>query len=73
MTPAIRSPAWPSQRGGGSVGGAGLAGRWLADGLAQLGLALGDAWRVRPDGRLIDELSAWLAPDRVQVIYANGS
>jgi 16S rRNA (guanine527-N7)-methyltransferase len=29
----------------GPAGGAGLAGRWLADGLAQLGLALGDAWR----------------------------
>ena len=43
------------------------------NGAATCEVALGDAWRVRPDGRLIDELSAWLAPDRVQVIYANGS
>src|SRR5207237_6365014 len=33
-------------------------------------VALGDAWRVRPDGRLLAELGAWLAPENVQVVYA---
>jgi hypothetical protein len=33
-------------------------------------VALGDAWRVRPDERLLSELSAWLAPESVQVTYA---
>jgi DNA polymerase-3 subunit alpha len=32
-------------------------------------VVLGDAWRVRPDGRLIDELGAWLAPQNVQLVY----
>src|SRR5205823_14282639 len=32
-------------------------------------VALGDAWRVRPDSRLIAELGAWLAPENVQLIY----
>jgi DNA polymerase-3 subunit alpha len=32
-------------------------------------IALGDTWRVRPDERLISELSAWLAPDNVQLIF----
>jgi DNA polymerase-3 subunit alpha len=32
-------------------------------------VALGEAWRVRPDGRLISELGAWLAPENVQVVY----
>jgi len=32
-------------------------------------VALGDAWRVRPDSRLIAELGAWLAPENVQLVY----
>ena len=32
-------------------------------------VALGDAWRVRPDSRLLAELGAWLTPENVQVIY----
>ena len=33
-------------------------------------VALGESWRVRPDGRLLSELGAWLAPENVQVVYA---
>jgi DNA polymerase-3 subunit alpha len=36
---------------------------------ARCEVALGDAWRVRPDGQLLSELGAWLAPENVQVIY----
>jgi DNA polymerase-3 subunit alpha len=36
-------------------------------------LALGDAWRVRPEAPLIERLGAWLAPENVQVIYGNGA
>jgi len=36
---------------------------------ARCEVALGDAWRVRPDGQLISELGAWLAPENIQVIY----
>jgi DNA polymerase-3 subunit alpha len=32
-------------------------------------VALGEAWRVRPDSRLIAELGAWLAPENVQLLY----
>ncbi|HYD58104.1 MAG TPA: DNA polymerase III subunit alpha [Burkholderiales bacterium] len=32
-------------------------------------VALGESWRVRPDGQLLSELGAWLAPENVQVIY----
>ena len=32
-------------------------------------VALGDAWRVRPDSRLIAELGAWLTPQNVQLVY----
>ncbi|HEY5899082.1 MAG TPA: DNA polymerase III subunit alpha [Burkholderiales bacterium] len=32
-------------------------------------VALGDAWRVRPDSRLLAELGNWLAPENVQLIY----
>jgi len=32
-------------------------------------VALGESWRVRPDGRLLSELGSWLAPENVQVIY----
>src|SRR5262249_9038271 len=33
-------------------------------------VALGEGWRVRPDGRLLAELGAWLAPENVQLLYA---
>jgi DNA polymerase III subunit alpha len=36
-------------------------------------VALGDAWRVRPEAQLIERLGAWLAPENVQVIYGNGA
>ena len=36
-------------------------------------VALGDAWRVRPDSRLIAELGAWLAPENVQLVYGAGA
>jgi len=32
-------------------------------------VALGEAWRVRPDPQLIDDLAIWLTPDNVEVIY----
>ncbi|MEW6690440.1 MAG: OB-fold nucleic acid binding domain-containing protein, partial [Pseudomonadota bacterium] len=32
-------------------------------------VALGDAWRVRPDERLIGELSAWLSPENVRLRF----
>jgi DNA polymerase-3 subunit alpha len=35
-------------------------------------VALGDAWRVRPDAQLIDDLGTWLTPDNVEVIYSAG-
>jgi len=35
-------------------------------------VALGDAWRVRPDSRLIAELGAWLTPENVQLVYGMG-
>jgi DNA polymerase-3 subunit alpha len=37
--------------------------------MAACEVALGDAWRVRPDSRLIAELGAWLAPENVQLVY----
>jgi len=40
------------------------------NGKALCQVALGDAWRVRPDSRLLDELGAWLAPENVQLVYA---
>jgi DNA polymerase-3 subunit alpha len=33
-------------------------------------VALGDAWRVRPDARLLSDLGAWLTPANVEVLYA---
>jgi DNA polymerase-3 subunit alpha len=32
-------------------------------------VALGDAWRVRPDNQLIADLGAWLTPESVEVVY----
>jgi DNA polymerase-3 subunit alpha len=40
------------------------------NGKALCQVALGDAWRVRPDSRLLEELGAWLTPENVQVVYA---
>src|SRR6195256_2666920 len=39
------------------------------NGAAACEIALGDAWRVRPDGRLLAELDAWLSPGNVQLVY----
>ena len=33
-------------------------------------VALGEAWRVRPDPQLIDELGTWLKPESVEVVYS---
>jgi len=43
------------------------------NGATSCDLALGNAWRVRPEGRLIEQLGAWLAPENVRVVFANGS
>jgi DNA polymerase-3 subunit alpha len=37
---------------------------------ARCEVALGDDWRVRPDGQLLEHLGQWLAPENVQVVYA---
>ena len=42
-------------------------------GAAACDVALGDAWRVRPDAQLIERLGAWLAPEKVQVVYSGGA
>jgi DNA polymerase-3 subunit alpha len=34
-------------------------------------VALGEAWRVRPDTQLIADLGAWLAPENVEVVYTS--
>jgi DNA polymerase-3 subunit alpha len=44
--------------------------RYMTNG-AECEIALGDTWRVRPDERLISELSAWLAPENVQLVFAS--
>jgi DNA polymerase-3 subunit alpha len=36
---------------------------------AETELALPDAWRVRLDDRLLEELGDWLTPENVQVVY----
>ena len=33
-------------------------------------VALGDAWRVRPDEGLLADLAVWLAAENVQLVYA---
>ncbi|HKI65056.1 MAG TPA: DNA polymerase III subunit alpha [Burkholderiales bacterium] len=40
---------------------------------ASCDVALGDAWRVRLDAELLEQLSRWLAPENVHVVYANGA
>jgi DNA polymerase III subunit alpha len=42
-------------------------------GAAACDVALGDAWRVRPDGQLLERLGAWLAPENVQVVYSGNT
>jgi DNA polymerase-3 subunit alpha len=36
-------------------------------------VALGDAWRVRPDSQLLADLGAWLAPENVQLVFGAGA
>jgi DNA polymerase-3 subunit alpha len=36
---------------------------------ASCDVALGDAWRVRPDEQMLGELSAWLSPEAVEFQY----
>ncbi|MGH8737192.1 MAG: DNA polymerase III subunit alpha [Burkholderiales bacterium] len=43
------------------------------NGFASCDVALGEAWRVRLDAELLEQLSRWLAPENVQVIYAIGA
>ena len=40
---------------------------------ASCDVALGDAWRVRPDEQLLGELAAWLSPEAVQFQYGNAA
>jgi DNA polymerase-3 subunit alpha len=40
---------------------------------ASCDVALGDAWRVRPDDLLLGELSTWLSPEAVQFQYGRVS
>jgi DNA polymerase-3 subunit alpha len=41
------------------------------NGQAECEVALGDAWRVRADSQLLAELSAWLTPENVRVVYGS--
>jgi len=41
------------------------------NGTAECDVALGDAWRVKPDERLLAQLSEWLAPENVRVVYGS--
>jgi len=38
---------------------------------ANCDVQLGDAWRVKPDAQLLEQLSGWLAFENVQVVYGN--
>ena len=42
------------------------------NGAASCDVALGEGWRVRPDTQLLEQLAAWLAPESVHLVYANG-
>jgi DNA polymerase-3 subunit alpha len=42
------------------------------NGAASCDVALGERWRVRPDTQLLEQLAAWLAPESVRLVYANG-
>jgi DNA polymerase-3 subunit alpha len=41
------------------------------NGVGACDVVLGEAWRVRPDTRLLADLGDWLAPENVQVLYAS--
>jgi DNA polymerase III subunit alpha len=43
------------------------------NGSASCDVALGEGWRVRLDSELLEQLSRWLAPENVRVVYANGT
>jgi DNA polymerase-3 subunit alpha len=34
-------------------------------------VVLGEAWRVRPDGKLISDLGAWLTPENVELVFGS--
>jgi DNA polymerase-3 subunit alpha len=40
---------------------------------ASCDVALGDAWRVRPDEQMLGELSAWLSPEAVEFQYGGAA
>ncbi|MCC6209500.1 MAG: DNA polymerase III subunit alpha [Burkholderiales bacterium] len=40
---------------------------------ASCDVALGDAWRVRPDEQMLGELAAWLSPEAVEFQYGNAA
>ncbi len=40
---------------------------------ASCDVALGEAWRVRPDDLLLGELTDWLSPEAVQFLYGNAA
>ena len=42
------------------------------NGSASCDVALGENWRVHLDAELLEQLSRWLAPENVHVVYANG-
>jgi DNA polymerase-3 subunit alpha len=42
------------------------------NGAASCDVVLGEAWKVRPEDRLLSELEAWLAPENVRVHFQNG-
>jgi len=39
--------------------------------VAEVDLPFGDAWRVRPDDALLDNLREWLPADSVEILYRN--
>ncbi len=41
------------------------------NGLANCEVLLGDDWRVRPDGQLLDQLAVWLRSENVQIVYGS--
>ncbi|MSQ55143.1 MAG: DNA polymerase III subunit alpha [Betaproteobacteria bacterium] len=59
----------PYRNSGNAAGACTVLVQYRTDG-AVCEVALGDAWKVRPDERLLDSLADWLAPENVKVIYA---
>ena len=41
------------------------------NGLANCEVLLGDAWKVRPDGALLEQLTVWLTAENVRIMYGN--